>query len=45
MSEGLQGPKFCHQIVVTLLKMQPYHIQSSREIVPPSGNTSPLPYH
>ena len=32
-------------IVVTLLKMQPHHIQSSRENATPSSSTSPLAPH
>ena len=37
-----QIPKICDPILVTLLKMQPHHSQSSRENAIPSSGTSPL---
>ena len=35
----------CDPILVTLLKMRPNHIQSSRENATPSSSTSPLASH
>ena len=37
-----KNPKMCDPILVTLLKMQPYSSQSSRENATPSSGTSPL---
>ena len=40
-----KNPKMCDTILLTLLKMQPYYSQSSRENATPSSGTSPLaPY-
>ena len=40
-----KNPKMCDPILVTLLKMRPHHIQSSRENATPSSSTSPLASH
>ena len=37
-----KNPKMCVPILVTLLKMQPHHSQSSRENATASSGTSPL---
>ena len=37
-----KNPKMCDPILVSLLKMRPNHIQSSRENATPSSSTSPL---
>ena len=39
---GTSIQKMCDPILVTLLKMQPYYSQSSRENATPSSSTSPL---
>ena len=37
-----KNPKMCDPILVTLLKMRPHYIHSSRENATPFSGTSPL---
>ena len=39
-----KNPKMCDPILITLLQMQPYYSQSSRENATPSSGTSPSSY-